>query len=74
MSSDEAQIKYYGEKRTHRASEGKKVQVTHKGPVKDTIQDIIRILNCMLLDGISLPEEFGLMIWLVKNLLSAMPG
>ena len=41
MSSDEAQIKYYGEKRTHRASEGKKVQVTHKGPVKDTIQDIL---------------------------------
>ena len=41
MSSDEAQIKYYGEKQTHRASEGKLVHVTHKGPVKDTIQDIL---------------------------------
>ena len=27
MSSEEAQLKYYGEKKTHRASEGKKVQV-----------------------------------------------
>ena len=41
MSSDEAQIKYYGEKQTHRASEGKSVHVTYKGPVKDTIQDIL---------------------------------
>ncbi len=41
MSSDEAQIKYYGEKQTHRASEGKLVHVTHKGSVKDTIQDIL---------------------------------
>ena len=41
MSSDEAQIKYYGEKQTHRASEGKSVHVTYKGPVKDTIQNIL---------------------------------
>ena len=41
MSSDEAQIKYYGEKQTHRASEGKVVYVDYKGSVKDTIQDII---------------------------------
>ena len=41
MSSDEAQIKYYGEKKTHRASEGKKVQVPYKGSVNDTIQEIL---------------------------------
>ena len=28
MSSEEAQIKYYGEKQSHRASEGKKVQAS----------------------------------------------
>ena len=41
MSSDEAQVKYYGEKQTHRASEGKKVQVSYKGPVKNTIEEIL---------------------------------
>ena len=41
MSSDDAQLKYYGEKHSHRASEGKKVQVPYKGAVKDTIQDIL---------------------------------
>ena len=41
MSSDEAQIKYYGEKRTHRAAEGKTVRVPYKGSIKDTVQDIL---------------------------------
>ena len=41
MSSDDAQIKYYGEKQSHRAAEGKKVQVPYKGPVKNTVQDIL---------------------------------
>ena len=41
MSSNEAQIKYYGEKQTHRASEGKMVSVPYKGNVKNTIQDIL---------------------------------
>ena len=41
MSSDEAQLKYYGEKKSHRASEGKKVQVPYKGSVSDTLQDIL---------------------------------
>ena len=41
MSSDDAQLKYYGEKQSHRASEGKKVQVPYRGTVKDTIQDIL---------------------------------
>jgi len=41
MSSDDAQIKYYGEKQSHRAAEGKKVQVPYRGTVKDTIQDIL---------------------------------
>jgi GMP reductase len=41
MSSDDAQIKYYGEKQSHRAAEGKKVQVPYRGNVADTIQDIL---------------------------------
>ncbi len=41
MSSEEAQLKYYGGKKSHRASEGKKVQVPYRGTVKDTIQDIL---------------------------------
>jgi GMP reductase len=41
MSSDDAQLKYYGEKKPHRAAEGKKVQVPYQGRVADTIQDIL---------------------------------
>jgi len=41
MSSEEAQIKYYGEKQSYRASEGKKVQVPYKGNVKDTMDEIL---------------------------------
>jgi len=41
MSSDDAQLKYYGEKQSHRASEGKKVEVPYRGNVADTIQDIL---------------------------------
>ena len=41
MSSEEAQIKYYGEKQTHRASEGKKITPPQRGPVKDTIEEIL---------------------------------
>ena len=41
MSSDTAQLKYYGEKKSHRASEGKAVYVDYKGSVKDTIEEIM---------------------------------
>ena len=41
MSSEDAQITYYGEKQTHRAAEGKTVYVDYKGPVKNTIEEII---------------------------------
>ena len=41
MSSDDAQLKYYGEKKPHRAAEGKKVQVPYRGNVADTVQDIL---------------------------------
>ena len=41
MSSEEAQIKYYGEKESYKASEGKKVQVPYKGNVKDTMDEIL---------------------------------
>ena len=41
MSSDTAQLKYYGEKKKHRASEGKAVLVDYKGPVKNTIDEIL---------------------------------
>ena len=41
MSSEDAQLKYYGEKKTHRASEGKKVQIPYKGNVADTVEEIL---------------------------------
>ena len=41
MSSEEAQLKYYGEKETYRASEGKAVQVPYRGSVRKTIEEIL---------------------------------
>ena len=41
MSSDEAQLKYYGEKKKHRAAEGKKIIPPQRGPIKDTIEEIL---------------------------------
>jgi len=41
MSSEEAQLKYYGEKQNYKASEGKAVQVPYRGNVKDTIEEIL---------------------------------
>ena len=41
MSSDNAQLKYYGKKQSHRAAEGKKVQVPYRGSIRDTVQDIL---------------------------------
>jgi len=41
MSSEEAQVKYYGEKHKYRASEGKAVQVPHRGSVETTIEEIL---------------------------------
>jgi GMP reductase len=41
MSSEEAQIKYYGKKESYKASEGKKVQVPYRGNVKDTMDEIL---------------------------------
>ena len=41
MSSDTAQLLYYGEKQTYRASEGKTVSVPYRGRVSDTIEEIL---------------------------------
>ena len=41
MSSEEAQVKYYGEKHKYRASEGKAVQVPYRGSVEKTIEEIL---------------------------------
>jgi len=41
MSSEEAQLKYYGEKKNYKASEGKAVQVPYRGSVKKTIEEIL---------------------------------
>jgi GMP reductase len=41
MSSEEAQLKYYGEKQNYKASEGKVVQVPYRGSVKKTIEEIL---------------------------------
>ncbi len=41
MSSEEAQLKYYGEKQNYKASEGKVVQVPYRGSVEKTIEEIL---------------------------------
>jgi len=41
MSSEDAQLKHYGKKASHRASEGKKVYIDHKGSVKTTVEEIL---------------------------------
>lgn len=41
MSSKEAMDKYYGGIAPHRAAEGKCIKVPYKGPVKDTVQQIL---------------------------------
>jgi len=41
MSSHEAMEKHYGGKANYRASEGKAVEVPYKGPVKETIEEIL---------------------------------
>jgi len=41
MSSEEAQLKYYGEKQNYKASEGKAVQVPYRGSVTKTIEEIL---------------------------------
>ena len=41
MSSEDAQLKHYGKKASHRASEGKKVYIDHKGSVRTTVEEIL---------------------------------
>ena len=41
MSSEDAQLKHYGKKASHRASEGKKVYILHKGSVRTTVEEIL---------------------------------
>ena len=41
MSSEDAQLKHYGKKASHRASEGKKVYIKHKGSVRTTVEEIL---------------------------------
>ena len=48
MSSDRAQIEYYGEKQDYRASEGKVVWVDYVGPVKNTVEEMLGGLRSAL--------------------------
>ena len=48
MSSDKAQIEYYGEKQDYRASEGKVVWVDYVGPVKNTVEEMLGGLRSAL--------------------------
>ena len=48
MSSDKAQIEYYGEKQDYRASEGKVVWVDYEGPVKNTVEEMLGGLRSAL--------------------------
>lgn len=41
MSSDTAQIKHYGEQKNYRASEGVTMKVPYKGPVENTIREVL---------------------------------
>ena len=41
MSSKEAMIQHYGEKAAHRAAEGKEVFVDYKGPIANTMEEIL---------------------------------
>jgi len=41
MSSTDAQVKHYGDKAIYRASEGKKVLVPYRGPVENTLTEIL---------------------------------
>ena len=41
MSSEKAMVKHYGEKAEYRASEGKVVSISHKGPVANTVEEIL---------------------------------
>ena len=41
MSSEKAQKEYYGKKQDYRASEGKVVYIPYKGPVKNTVEEIL---------------------------------
>jgi IMP dehydrogenase/GMP reductase len=41
MSSDTAQLKYYGEKRKYRASEGRTLELPYRGAVSQTLEEIL---------------------------------
>jgi GMP reductase len=41
MSSSEAMLKHYGEISEHRAPEGKTVTIPYRGPIKNTVQEIL---------------------------------
>jgi GMP reductase len=41
MSSQEAMDKHYGGKADYRASEGKVVEIPYKGPVENTVEEIL---------------------------------
>ena len=45
MSSSEAQRKYYGDVFSHRASEGRYMQIPCKGPVSEFIQELLGSLR-----------------------------
>ena len=48
MSSETAQIKYYGKKQSYRASEGRLIKVPYKGEVRFTVEEILGGLRSTL--------------------------
>lgn len=58
MSSTTAQLKHYGDKAKYRASEGKRVLVPYKGPIENTITEILGGIRstCTYVGAISLKE------------------
>jgi len=61
MSSKTANEKYNGGLSDYRASEGRTVEVSYKGPVKNTIQDIFGGLRsaCSYVGAFNLPELYS---------------
>jgi GMP reductase len=58
MSSSDAMLKYYGTKASYRASEGKRVLVPYRGPVSNTIDEILGGIRstCTYVGALSLKE------------------
>ncbi len=67
MSSYSAQDKYYGERKSHRASEGRVIKVPYKGPVMNIIQEIEGgVRSCCAYTGATRLKDLSLCAEFIK--------